>query len=493
MATIKFQNGQTVNFNGNPTPEDVDFVAKHLGIAPDKSPSAPQPPSTPDDGGGRGLLSAPLNALVGAAKGVMDVPREFAQAGQKFGGYLAEKMTGRPAAPNPVSEALAVSTRQKALTAPQNPAQGFGFGAEKVAELFAPGELPAKLAGRATELAGLGGKLAENAPKLRKMAQGAGKLLARSGTEAAALGGQTYAQTGGDAEKAKQAAELGAAVPFVSAAAKGAGKLLGKEPERLMGKALGFTKTQVAKIDRIASENGAYRGIKDFALKHGFSGNREQMAQQIEERFSELTKGSKPELLANITEMTPNTYKPAFDHLLRAYDVPGQEQAAQEILALSMKPELTGAELDKVRSYLDATLPQGAYKGAEPVKTEGLQNLVDPIRRRLEEIDPSGTIRRVNQDIRVLYPMMDAIAKSKATGAEGPAAFRTMMRSGALGAAKVLGAPVPAALSLPYVVYQGATDFPQVASYVAQRLKGVQAALPENIPVLLRKALERWK
>lgn len=37
MATIKFSNGQSVNFNGNPTPQDVDEVAKKLGITPGSS------------------------------------------------------------------------------------------------------------------------------------------------------------------------------------------------------------------------------------------------------------------------------------------------------------------------------------------------------------------------------------------------------------------------------------------------------------------------
>ena len=33
MAKIRFENGKTVNFEGNPTPEDVDFVAKQIGIS----------------------------------------------------------------------------------------------------------------------------------------------------------------------------------------------------------------------------------------------------------------------------------------------------------------------------------------------------------------------------------------------------------------------------------------------------------------------------
>ncbi len=45
MATIKFSNGKTVNFNGNPSPDDVEEVAKTLGIQPDVKPA-------PTSGGG---------------------------------------------------------------------------------------------------------------------------------------------------------------------------------------------------------------------------------------------------------------------------------------------------------------------------------------------------------------------------------------------------------------------------------------------------------
>lgn len=44
MAKIRFENGKTVNFEGTPTPEDVEFVAKQLGItASSAATPAPQP------------------------------------------------------------------------------------------------------------------------------------------------------------------------------------------------------------------------------------------------------------------------------------------------------------------------------------------------------------------------------------------------------------------------------------------------------------------
>ncbi|MDE2022420.1 MAG: hypothetical protein KGI71_05930 [Patescibacteria group bacterium] len=44
MATVTFANGKTVTFNGTPTPDDIDYVAKQMGIQPDTpSSSAPTP------------------------------------------------------------------------------------------------------------------------------------------------------------------------------------------------------------------------------------------------------------------------------------------------------------------------------------------------------------------------------------------------------------------------------------------------------------------
>lgn len=41
MSTVTFQNGKTVNFEGTPSPQDIDFVAKQMGIGQQAQPSAP--------------------------------------------------------------------------------------------------------------------------------------------------------------------------------------------------------------------------------------------------------------------------------------------------------------------------------------------------------------------------------------------------------------------------------------------------------------------
>jgi hypothetical protein len=47
MSTITFANGKSVNFNGTPTPADIDFVAKQMGVTAGSS-SVGAPPPTQD-------------------------------------------------------------------------------------------------------------------------------------------------------------------------------------------------------------------------------------------------------------------------------------------------------------------------------------------------------------------------------------------------------------------------------------------------------------
>lgn len=70
MAKIRFENGQTVNFEGNPTPEDVDFVAKQIGITPSTQ-SIPKAPVKEESVVGAGL-KAGLNAIKNTPKSMFN-------------------------------------------------------------------------------------------------------------------------------------------------------------------------------------------------------------------------------------------------------------------------------------------------------------------------------------------------------------------------------------------------------------------------------------
>lgn len=427
-----------------------------------------QPEAAPlQEGLGMKAVKAIGDFGIGAVKGLASTSLGALDIADKYAVNPALKAIGK----KPVSTTITQQT-----VAPKGAAQKVGFGAEQLAELMTPTGLEKKAAVFLL-------KATEKSPAL---ARGLAKLLPKMAGGAAEFGGKTALQTGGDAEATRNAALLGGAFPVAGAALKPVGKVLAKEPERLMGKALGFTKAKIAQLDDLATQNKTYKGIKDFALKHGFQGSREQMGQQIQEKFTELTQ-HKPEILAAITKQIKNTFENAFKHLKSAYGVLGQEETLAEIEALSKKKTLTATELDKVRALIDNSLPTGAYKGAEPVRTEGLQNLVNPIRRILENLDESGTIKKVNQDIRILYKMMDAIEHSKAGSVEGTALFRGALRTVAGGGAAAVG--LPAGITVPAVLYGATTDFPQVASFLAQHAKGLTPKIPPGLPKLIESAL----
>lgn len=74
MATITFENGKSVKFEGNPTPEDIDFVAQQIGITPKKS----EP------------------ALTDKGFGSLPVAKQLTQAGIGIGSAIGRGVAGIP-------------------------------------------------------------------------------------------------------------------------------------------------------------------------------------------------------------------------------------------------------------------------------------------------------------------------------------------------------------------------------------------------------------
>lgn len=178
---------------------------------------------------------------IGAAKGVMDLPREVSKLGtSKFVQKGIEmspigkgiNLTAEMLKPVLTQERVGIlqaaqqgiekGTEQTALTRPEGTIQEIGFGAEKVGEFFIPGlqeEAGAALAGRlASRVPGL----AEKAPIVtQKIAPFVGKTVQSS----ADLAARTAYQSGGDEEAMKEAAALGAFFPVAGVAVKGLGNV----------------------------------------------------------------------------------------------------------------------------------------------------------------------------------------------------------------------------------------------------------------------------
>ena len=138
-----------------------DFVSKFGNEAalPEAQPAVPaalpvaQPVTLPPvkPGMARQAASAVGNFFVGAAKGVVDAPREFAALGSDLGAKFGQTGVGQkigqgvrsvlggaidPETARTLQAGLQGGTEQTNFTKPQNTAQKVGFGAEKIGLRF---------------------------------------------------------------------------------------------------------------------------------------------------------------------------------------------------------------------------------------------------------------------------------------------------------------------------------------------------------------------
>jgi hypothetical protein len=200
MATITFSNGTKVNFNGNPTPADVEEVAQKLGL---KSSSA-TPQSTDTVGGMMSNPETGMDIVTGFGKGIL----RTAVSGAEALDVVGSKLTGlKPIGTGNLAE----------VAKPTNLAQKIGYGLEKTAETLAPipGASKAKAAVKASEMI-------SKVPKI-------GGVL-KTGIRAGMEGGEQILRTAvgtGDVEQAKTEGAIAAAIPVVGGVLGKAKKLIG--------------------------------------------------------------------------------------------------------------------------------------------------------------------------------------------------------------------------------------------------------------------------
>jgi hypothetical protein len=401
---------------------------------------------SPAIGFGVGFIKGGLETLKGAGElgergirglGRLVTPKRF----EKRLGFSPDRPTGAEQI-FPTEEALAPKTKSESV----------GKFVERLGEFLVPGT------------------------KIAKASKGL-PVLARATLEGLTAAGVTSLQEGKIGKETAVSGVLGASIPLAGGAVKKAFR-----PERLISKALGLTPTQKKNITKLAQTKfkgkSIYKDVDDFALKKGLKGSREEMLEQVKELFKKSTE-SKAIVLENVKTKTPNRFGELFEVLLKEYDVPGQKDVLKKINDLSVKKTLTAIELDDIRGFTDAVLPKSAYLDATPVKTKGMQKLVDPIRRTLEKVDETGTIKQANTDIRVLFKLTDNLDQSSKRVLANQVFFRTAGRVLAGGG---VTAVIPGAL--PFAVATGVaeaiTDIPQFASGLAQTLKGLsenQAAI----------------
>lgn len=355
---------------------------------------------------------------------------------------------------------------------PKNLGEKLGFYGEQIGEFFIPGGVATK-ASKAVE----GAKLLSKAPKAVK---GVARLATASVVEGLLGTGQTAMQSG---ELGKE--EVGAGV--LSSILPGASKLLGKtlNAEKLMQKALGLNPSQIKNLSKVSTTGNAYTGINDFAIKNKLVGSRDEMLEKTKDLFENAI-SSKADILKGITKETPNNDKRIFEYLSKVYNEPGLEKEFSEITKLSTKKELKAVELDRIRQLADNSLPRAAYLDTTPLKTEGVQNMIDPIRRNLEVLDKTGTIKKTNTDIRVLYKLMDGLDNSSKKLLAGQMLWKGMQRA-TTGAGASMLIPGLQPLAIAMGLAGTITDVPEISSRLAVQLQKMPV---EKARILLQNLIK---
>jgi len=412
------------------------------------------------------------NIVKGGLKGLGSTIRGGSALMEKTGTYLGEGLSGLAKgkgwnATNKDAfkrKTIAEKIIPKKIVTPSNTAQKVGFGAEQIGEFFLPG-------GAAKE-ANLG----------RKILQGA-----------ANFGGKTAIQQGANEDVLKQArnsAILGGALPLAGTVLKGVGKMTGGV-DRLVRKAVGITPDQGRKLNLIAktkdyvTNKPIYKNVEDFLMKKGILGEgkevigREGMVERAKSAY-ESSKGNKSNIINQITQKTKNKYGKLINVLKKEYNRMDNGLLDDEIKMInniSKKKMLSAKDIDSIRYLADDLLPSGAYQGAEKAVTKSIQKNINPLRRILAEMDKTGSLRKINTDIRLLHDLVGSDKGLLIKAAEKDVLSQVLTK-GALttGASSLI--PGIGQFLAPIAATEAVTSIPQVASPLA---RGITALGKSNI------------
>ena len=141
-----------------------------------------------------------------------------------------------------------------------------------------------------------------------------------------------------------------------------------------------------------------------------------------------------------------NKFDEALDFIIKVYDTPGNQEIVKRAMLLKKKKEVAAVELNQIRKLLDDWFPVAAYSGKESVKIKGIQKLVDPIRKALEALDTTGTVKRLNKDIQILYKFLPAAKNAADDTVINKLLWNNLLRTAGLGGpAVLLGGPAQTA------------------------------------------------
>lgn len=365
MATIIFSNGQKVEFDGNPTPQDVEEVALSLGI--ESKPSMETAPKLNQrESQWNGALEAAKNFAIGGIKGAGSTALGIGEFGTKtLGRLVGADVAG--------TSEFARQQRETTLK-PEGMAQKLGFGAEQIGEFFVPGGAATK-AGKAVEAANIVSKLGKF-----------GRIASRVAPQVAADIGVATAQTGGDMGTAGTVGLVSSAVPVVGKVLSSAGKLVGRGVGELAGKTTGAGYGAIKQAFRDSSPEfvKALRGDVEATTANILTQSRDAL-HSIADTMRTEYRSSLAKLKTVTKEADITDIRNKIPELLEGYGVKIKKGGAVDFSRSSIADK---AEQNRLKELLDGFNDWGTREGdLTPV---GL----DILKKRLDDFySPSSQVR----------------------------------------------------------------------------------------------------
>lgn len=370
MAKIKFSNGQTVNFDGNPTEADIEEVAQKLGIggAPATPPEAPKMP----------LIDRIANSKV--AKGIQSF-----FPGAKLG------------------EAIGTS-----VAAIGQAAKGNFKGASDIAKTQVPVKQVA--ADTANILLTAGGA----ALPVAKGATAVGTVLKTAGQAglvgAGQAGSKTIAQGGTDAEALRNAAIGGGTSALISGTVSAFGEMLKSSGNKIVNTVI---KPSQADIDNGFS--------MDTIKKHDLGGSLTTMNKKTEAKLNDLSvqlaeklKGSDSTI--NLNDAYDDTVKALTGNKLKSFGSMGSmggalEQLKEEIAATGNGAlTIPDAQIVKQSAGRMGAWQFGAQDPASTAREKVYNTFYRVLKESIEKNSPEG-VREINKQLSELIPVSNAILR----------------------------------------------------------------------------------
>lgn len=349
MAQIRFENGAVVDFQGNPTPQDVEEVASKMGLRP----ATPKP------------KTSPLQKVTSVANAVFP-GKQIGQAIGTLGGY------GITAAKEKLGYVPKGTTAQYDLSAPSTK------------------RVVADAASAGLNVIGLKG-IGSSSPFLQRVAQNIGL--------GAGIGGANTIADGGSTKSAiKNAVATGAVGGALSVAGGGAGligKQIAKLPDRFLNSALGRTKAQILRNPK---------AFNDFVLKNkrigtadSLIGESQEAIQKIDSQINSLLSSASRKSGGKITIGRDNVLDTVASTPSAVGSLFGRNEVFEVVSRLApqtrqllLKPSLTLEEANKLRSLVDRTLGDRAFLGGQlSNEKEILKSFANTLRETVKNKAPS--------------------------------------------------------------------------------------------------------